>query len=243
MKKTSDNLLVVLVWLVLVLPYAATAQQQSQEVPESVAEELEPKPELGARLLRDVSEEAQKIRRKQLLQSTRPVMAPVPQEVKKSMYDTLASVSGMSMTDLFNFMTAKRKVAKDVSFDDVVEAMDLKANEVNFKKVGHSMFWKDVGAVSGLPTLRVEILQYCDAVIGRRMLDYSPEFSIFIPCRITVLEDASGDIWLMTLDWDVSWLAMAWQPDSKLDDQLKQDAIRIRDAMDDIMEAGATGEW
>jgi uncharacterized protein (DUF302 family) len=89
----------------------------------------------------------------------------------------------------------------------------------------------------------VEILQYCDAAVGRRMLDYSPEFVIFIPCRIAVIEDASGDIWLMTMDWDVSWLAMAWHPDSKLNDQLKNDAVRIRDAMEQIMQAGAKGEW
>lgn len=244
MKTSVSPLEIIALGLLLsVVPVnVARAQTQAPENP-SVAEELTPNLELGPRLLSDISEEAQKIRRKQLLETTRPVMPPVPQAVKKSTYDAMLSVSGMSMRDLFNFMTAKKKVAEGVSFDDVIEAMDLKANEVNFKKVGHSMFWKDVGANSGLPTLRVEILHYCDALIGRKMLDYSPEFSIFIPCRITVMEDANGDIWLMTLDWDVSWLSMAWHPDSKLEEELKKDAIRIRDAMDEIMEAGATGEW
>ena len=45
------------------------------------------------------------------------------------------------------------------------------------------------------------------------------------------------------LDWDVSWLAKAWHPDTQLPEQLKQDAIRIRDAMEEIMNAGAKGEW
>ena len=94
-----------------------------------------------------------------------------------------------------------------------------------------------------MPALRIEVLQFCDAIVGRRMIDFSPEFSIFIPCRITVLEDATGEIWLMTLDWDVSWLARAWQPGSKLDPDLVRDAIRIRDAMTQIMEAGAIGYW
>ena len=57
------------------------------------------------------------------------------------------------------------------------------------------------------------------------------------------MEDATGEIWIMTLDWDVSWLSMAWHPDSILPEDLKQDAIRIRDAMEEIMHAGATGEW
>ena len=47
----------------------------------------------------------------------------------------------------------------------------------------------------------------------------------------------------MTLDWDVSWLAIAWQKGSKLPENLRQDAVRIRDGMAAIMEAGATAEW
>ena len=34
--------------------------------------------------------------------------------------------------------------------------------------------------------------------------------------------------YLMTLDWDVSWLAKAWQPGSQLDPELIKDAVRIR---------------
>jgi uncharacterized protein (DUF302 family) len=177
------------------------------------------------------------------MQQTNRVMPPVPPAQKKQFYDQMVGISSLSMRDLFNFMTAKIKADEELSFDDVVEAMELKANDVNFKKVGHNEFWKDVGAITGMATLRIEILQFCDAAVGRRMLDFSPEFSIFIPCRITVLEDATGDIWLMTLDWDVSWLARAWQPGSQLDPELVKDAVRIRDAMTQIMQAGASGDW
>ena len=217
--------------------------QQSTDLPADVAAELTPNFEAGARLLSDMSEKAQAIRRQQLLEQSNRVMPPVPPAQKKQFYDQMVGMSSLSMRDLFNFMTYKLKADPELSFDDVIEAMELKANEVNFKKVGHNEFWKDVSAISGLPALRIEILQYCDAIVGRQMLDFSPEFSIFIPCRITVMEDANGDIWLMTLDWDVSWLARAWQPGSKLDPDLVADAVRIRDAMTQIMEAGATGDW
>ncbi len=215
----------------------------AQELSAEAAEELRPQVEAGARLLSDMSEEAQAYRRKELAKTVNPVMDPVPRKLKKQLYDQLSAISGMSMRQLFNFMTAKKKVAEGVEFDDVVEAMEIKANEVNFKKVGHNQFWKDVGAITGEPALRVEILQFCDATVGRRMLDFSPEFAIFIPCRISVVEQPDGSIWLMTLDWDVSWLALAWQQGSSLPEDLKQDAIRVRDAMTEIMEAGATAEW
>ena len=218
-------------------------QTANTNLPASVAAELEPNFEAGPRLIQDLSEQAQKIRRQQLMRQSNRVMPEVPREQKKALFDMMAPMSSMSMRDLFNFMTAKIKADPELTFDEVIESMELKANEVNFKKVGHNEFWKDVGAFSGLPTLRIEILQFCDALVGRRMLDFSPEFSIFIPCRITVMEDATGEIWLMTLDWDVSWLARAWQPGSQLEPDLIEDAVRIRDAMTQIMEAGATGNW
>ncbi len=218
-------------------------QSETEEPATTVEDELSPQPELGPRLLSDISEEAQAVRRQQLKESTHPVLPPVPAAMKKQMFDAMSAVSGMSMRELFNFMTSKKKVAEGITFDEVIESMEIKANDVNFKKVGHNMFWRDVGAISGVPTLRVEVLQFCDATVGRAMLDYSPEFVIFIPCRIAVLEDANADLWVMTLDWDVSWLALAWHPDSQLGVELKQEAIRIRDAMEEIMHAGATGEW
>ena len=218
-------------------------QNSSTNIPASVAAELEPNYEVGPRLIQDLSEEAQKIRRQQLMRQSNRVMPPVPREQKQALFDMMTPASSMSMRDLFNFMTDKIKAAPELTFDDVVEAMELKANEVNFKKVAHNELWKDVGAVSGLPTLRLEVLQFCDAIVGRRMIDFSPEFSIFIPCRISVMEDATGEIWLMTLDWDVSWLSRAWQPGSRLDPELIKDAIRIRDSMTQIMQAGASGDW
>ena len=222
---------------------AQTEQPAAGDAQAAIEDELEAQPELGPRLLSDMSEEAQARRRAELAESSNRVMPPVPPEMKQQMYDQMTAASGISMRELFNVMTAKKKVADGISFDEVIESMEIKANDVNFKKVGHNQFWRDVGAISGEPALRVEILLFCDAEVGRRMLDYSPEFVIFIPCRIAILEEPNGDIWLMTLDWDVSWLARAWHPDSDLGEDLKQDGVRIRDAMEAIMHAGATGEW
>ena len=102
----------------------------AQELSPEVAEELKPQVEAGARLLSDMSEEAQAYRRKELAKTVNPVMDPVPRKLKKQLYDQLSTISGMSMRQLFNFMTAKKKVAEGVEFDDVVEAMEIKANEI-----------------------------------------------------------------------------------------------------------------
>ena len=88
----------------------------AQELSPEVAEELKPQVEAGARLLSDMSEEAQAYRRKELAKTVNPVMDPVPRKLKKQLYDQLSTISGMSMRQLFNFMTAKKKVAEGVEF-------------------------------------------------------------------------------------------------------------------------------
>ena len=171
------------------------------------------------------------------------VIEEFPQETRVAILQNMAGANPWSLRQVFNFMTLKMKADEDLTFDDVIEAMDSRAVEENLKRSGHNMVWKEVEAKTGEPTPRFEILQYCDALVARMVLDYSPEFSIFLPCRISVLEDAAGDIWLMTLDWDVSWLSFVWHPDSQLDEELKDNGRRIRNAMVSIMEAGASGDW
>ena len=156
------------------------------------------------------------------------VMEPFPEEMKATMMQMAGVLRPWSMRPMFNMMTFKRKVKPGVAFDDVIVAMDSRAIEVNLKKIGHSPLSKAIAAKTGKPTPRIEVLQYCDALVVRKMLDFAPEFSIFVPCRISVLEDANGDIWLMTMDWIVALLQFACHPDSQLPVDLNADADRIR---------------
>ena len=131
-------------------------------------------------------------------------------------------LSPLSLRDMISIMADKMPVAEDVSFDDAVDSMKLRANEINFKFVGHSPLWKDIVAITGdEDTPRVEIFNFCDAVVARKVLDYAPEFIVFIPCRIALIEDADGKLWVMTLDWDVNWLNLAQNPNSVLDKELR----------------------
>jgi uncharacterized protein (DUF302 family) len=164
-------------------------------------------------------------------------------EAKRNLYQSMMMFSPLSLRDMISIMADKMPVADDVSFDDAIESMRLRANEINFKFVGHSPLWKDVAAITGEETPRVEIFNFCDAMVARKILDYAPEFVIFIPCRIALLEDAQGKIWVMTLDWDVNWLNLAQNPNSVLDEELRADAKRIRDGMRYIMEGAASGDF
>ena len=164
-------------------------------------------------------------------------------EAKRNLYQSLMMLSPLSLRDMISIMADKMPVAEDVSFDDAIDSMKLRANEINFKFVGHSPLWKDITAITGEETPRVEIFNFCDAMVARKVLDYAPEFVVFIPCRIALIEDAAGKIWVMTLDWNVNWLNLAQNPNSVLHEELRAEAIRIRDGIRYIMEGAATGDF
>jgi uncharacterized protein (DUF302 family) len=171
------------------------------------------------------------------------VSGSLSQEAKRNFYQSMLMFSPLSLRDMFSIMTDKMPVAEDVSFDDAVDSMKLRANEINFKFVGHSPLWKDIAAITGEETPRVEIFQFCDAMVARKILDYAPEFVIFLPCRIALLEDAEGKLWVMTLDWDVNWVSLAQNPNSVLSAELTEEANRIREGMRYIMEGAASGDF
>ncbi|MDV7391435.1 DUF302 domain-containing protein, partial [Arthrospira platensis SPKY1] len=122
---------------------------------------------------------------------------------------------------------------------DVVDSMKIRANKINLKFVGANPLWKEVAAVTGKPTPRVEIFSFCDAPLVREMLDYSLEFVIFMPCRIAVVEDARAQIWMVMLDWNPDWLEDA--PD-RLPETLRNSARKLRQDLEDIIQAGARGD-
>lgn len=167
----------------------------------------------------------------------------VSREAKKNAFQTAMAVSPLSMRDMISIMADKIPVDESVSWDDAVEAMKLRANEINFKFVGSSPLWKEIEAVTGQPSAKVEMFRFCDAATARKILDNIPEFVIFLPCMIALIEDGQGKLWVMTLDWDVEWLDFAQNRNSHLSKDLREDAVRIRESIAYIMEGAATGDF
>lgn len=174
------------------------------------------------------------------------VIAPEEKaKLMKQMMPMMNMATRMDVKDVMNLMTIKYKAKAGLSFDDVVESMKLRANMVNLKLVGHSPMWKDVQAVLGdMEAPRVEVFHYCDIAAGREVLKYAPEAVVFLPCRIAVMEDADKNIWVLTLDWDVSWLDSIngkMGLDSSAQELVKYARI-IRTSMDNVMKAAANGD-
>ncbi len=171
------------------------------------------------------------------------VQPSISPEARANAAASMMAVNPFSLRDMIAMMAVKYQAKEGLTYDDVVQAMKVKANEINFKFVGHNPLWKDIVAITGKEdTPRVEFFSFCDALVARDILDYSLEFAIFLPCRIAVVEDANKKIWVMTLDWDVRWLDASPNP-NKISEKMRQSSIHVRDAIDKIMRAGALGEF
>ncbi len=171
------------------------------------------------------------------------VSPSVSREAKQHAFQTAMAMSPLSMRNMVSMMAEKIPVEEGVSWDDAVEAMKLRANEVNFKFVGSSPLWKQIEAETEQPSAKVEMFRFCDARMARKILDEVPEFIVFLPCKIALMEDAEGKLWVMTLDWDVSWLDYAQNPNSHLSKDIREHAKVIRENIQYIMEGAATGDF
>jgi uncharacterized protein (DUF302 family) len=180
--------------------------------------------------------------------STKPytMRPPIPQETKRQMMQMMmplmTNVFRMSMADAMNWAAHKVKAKPGLTFDEVLESMMLRANQLNFKYVGSNLMYKDFQAVlNDFEAPRIEVHSFCDIAVGRDLLRISPEFLVFLPCRIAVMEDADKNIWVMMLDWNLDWVT-GYEQALGITSDLARGAIEIRNKMEEIMLAGANGD-
>lgn len=122
-----------------------------------------------------------------------------------------------------------------VDTDDAIDSMKLRANSLNFKLVAHMPLSEQVKAM-GQESRRMEIFQFCDAVIAKQMVEYNIVFAGFLPCRIAIIEDAEGKASIVTLNMD------AMVQSVELTEDLKKLGMQVRNSIFSIVQAGVEGD-
>jgi len=122
-----------------------------------------------------------------------------------------------------------------VSMDEAVDSMKLRANGLNFKLVAHMPLSEQVIAM-GEDSKRMEIFQFCDALIAKRMVEHNLIFAGFLPCRIALVEDKAGKAWIVTLNMD------AMLKGTNLPANLKPMGLKVRNSIFSIVQAGVEGD-
>ena len=114
-------------------------------------------------------------------------------------------------------------------------AMIAKAEEIGLKKVAQQKVSKFLSR-QDVKMPHLSIFQFCNPLDARLMVMADPVFSSYMPCRISMVEDGDGKLWLMMLNLDMLI-------NSKLlPAEVIETAIRVNQQMLDVMTAGASGK-
>ncbi len=130
----------------------------------------------------------------------------------------------------------KMGLAENVNPNDAIDAMLSKAAELNMKLVGRQNVGAELEA-RGIDSPRLEIFQFCDPEDAVKMVKFNTIYAAYMPCRIALVEDSQGKIWLEMLNLDMIINAYPLPP------ELQAIAITVNGEMLSIITAGATGAF
>jgi uncharacterized protein (DUF302 family) len=132
----------------------------------------------------------------------------------------------------------KIPVADGLTVEDVEQTMNFVANEHNIKNVGELPLSEQVAAMTGEPQRFWKIYMYCNPLTAAKMLEYSDAYSAYLPCRVSLVEDTTGKLWIYSLNMD-----MMIHGGKALPPDLFDEANEVKDVILDIMNRGAEGEF
>lgn len=133
-------------------------------------------------------------------------------------------------------MVIPEDMTKEEAFENALEVMDEVASEYGMALVDsktmprNGKLFKDGG-------LLTHIRSYCSPYIADVFLAHSAEFIGFMPCRIGIVEEPNGDIYIYTMS-----LELMINGGHTLPPDLLKLANEVRSGMYAMMEKAAAGE-
>lgn len=130
-----------------------------------------------------------------------------------------------------------RKVNDGITLEDIMDTLNNIATETpGLMNVGELPLSKELNA-RGVESGIVHVASFCNPETARHMLNFSPAMGAMLPCRITIVEQEDG-LHLYTMNMD-----MMVKMGKKMPPELKELTMAVRDAMWDMMEKGASGDF
>ncbi len=130
----------------------------------------------------------------------------------------------------------KMPLDKGVSVNDARMSINLKAEELNMKKVGYLPVSDELKA-RGLTPPHLEIFQFCNPEDAMKMVQFNTLYAAFMPCRIALVEDEKGRLWLQMINLD---MIIDKYP---LPEDLRRIAVKINSQMLQIITSGVKGSF
>ena len=158
---------------------------------------------------------------------------PKAQETYMTMMDNLVETGNAAEATVW-----MEKVAEGLSFEEVDESIKNIAIERNIRGVGELPLGDQVGAMLGKTWRKLNIYLYCNPLTAAKMVEHNIAYSAYLPCRISLVEDENGELWVTTLNMD-----MMIYGGKTLPDELLKEALEVKDIMQDILKRAAEGDF
>ncbi len=151
----------------------------------------------------------------------------------KGMMDRLVETGNSAAATVW-----KAKVAEGLTFEDVDQSIRQIAIDRNIKGVGDLPLGDQVAAMTGKPWRKLNIYLYCNPLTAAKMVEFDPAYAAYLPCRVSLVEDDTGQLWLYTLDMD-----MMIYGGKTLPPDLLKEALEVKDIMQDILTRASEGDF
>ena len=160
-------------------------------------------------------------------------------------FDPKAKAMYMEMADLLvetgNSAAAtvwKVKVADGLTAEEVGQSIQTIADERNIRSVGFLPLGDQVTAMNGEDWRTLNIYLYCNPLTAAKMVEFDPAFAAYLPCRVSLVEDENGELWIYTLNMDLMIYGGETLPEALL-----LEALEVKETMLQILNRAAEGDF
>jgi hypothetical protein len=133
-------------------------------------------------------------------------------------------------------MVIPEDMTKAEAFENAIEIMDEVGSEYGLAMVDSKTMPRG-GKLFRDGGLLTHIRSYCSPAIADKFLSHSGEFIGFMPCRIGIIEEANGDIYIYTMG-----LELMINGGHTLPPKLLKLANEVKEGMYAMMNKGAAGD-
>lgn len=153
--------------------------------------------------------------------------------VYKNMADQLVETGNSAAATVWRV-----KVADGLTYEDVDQSIKQVAIDRNIRGVGELPLGDQVSAMNGEPWRKLNIYLYCNPLTAAKMIEHDIAYAAYLPCRVSLVEDDEGQLWIVTLDMD----AMIYGGKA-LPPALLEEALEVKDILLDILNRAAEGDF
>ena len=129
-------------------------------------------------------------------------------------------------------------MTKKEAITNALEIMDEVGEEYGLAMVDTKLMSRGEKDSTGVYQPYIRIRSYCSKTIAQIFLSHSPYFIGFMPCRIGLVEDKNGDIWLYTMSME-----LMINGGRTLPPKLFKLADEVRKGMYTMMEEASKGDY